>query len=200
VQIKTLESKTDPHNCEISIHYPVYPLDGAKRLNDSIFQYIEVQKDNFLRDAKSYYSDLDSDDIEYGRFPFITIDVTSFYVTQSFASYCLEIAECPSYGCHGTNQYVTFNFDILRQQFLSPKDLFLTPDSGVCQVLCQYLDSAKIGCDIWRTTKFQKCNLSDLSVNVEEKNIVFNFSAYALGPGWYRVSVPRQKFALKVHD
>ena len=198
VQIKKLESKTDPQTCDILIRYPVYPFAAAKRLNDSIFHYIEVQKTTFLREAKPYYSELDSDDIENRRFPSISIEVAASYVTQSFASYCLEIDPCPSTGCHGTKHYVTFNFDMLRQQFLSPKDLFLTPDSAVCHVLCIYLDSVGVGCDIWRRMKSSKCSLNDLNINVEENSIVFNFSAYALGPGWHRVSIPRRELALKI--
>ncbi|HUL43406.1 MAG TPA: hypothetical protein VLY03_03520 [Bacteroidota bacterium] len=198
IEIRHLKSKEDPAHCDITIQYPYCSDPRAKTLNDKVLQFVRSQRRDFLRDAKSYYTDMDSDLIATREFPYVSVQVKSAKIFGSLVSYCLEYAMCPSWGCHGTTEYTTYNFDLSHQRFLSPSDFILTPEYEVCKVVYGYVDS--LLSDAWDDSILtpDSCKLNKLKVNIEEKDLVFNFSAYELGPGWHQVAIPRTKFSLKI--
>jgi hypothetical protein len=198
--LDTLKSKRDPRYCDLMIVYPVCKNKNAKTLNDSVTHFLRVEKEQFLQQAKPYYSDMDQETIESRQYPRMSVEVLSTYSNDFIVSYCLEMNECPSWGCHGTAKYLSFTYDLIHKRFLNPKDIILTPDTGVCRIVRAYVDSIEYASYTDWQYSHPKCQTNDFNINVDQINIVFNFSAYDLGPGCYRVFIPRQKFILNIKN
>lgn len=200
IVIHRLKSNIDPRICEIKIQYPVCSDTSAHILNDSIRVWVTAQKKQFLVDAKPQYSKLNPDSVYVSELPYMKVEVLSTYRSGSFISYCLQVNICPDGGCHGTNVYFTFNYDLRRRKFLLPNDIITTPDDKICRLVRNYIGSDKNGSyDVWQTAHHHACTANDFMVNIEKNNVVFNFSAYELGAGWYRVFIPRSHFILNLN-
>lgn len=174
-------NESDDPAYSVDILYPVFEGTDVEPINHEMVYLAEVIHEVFINSVEAREEQRTEDSMAALSTLEITYEVT--YADHGLISVYLPVTTYLAIAAHPATESFSYNYDLTRQTFLMPDDLFI-PGIAYPEVILTTIESVLIARDFG----YQPGSSADVmeihtNWNVVPEGLRINFDAYQVGPG-----------------